>query len=300
MAMSWTSLTAAKGQPGAIATWLNYAKLSVDVDTFLDEAQSLLFTLLRCREMRSRFLFTMPVGSAYTSLPAGFLDPIGRMYAPTLNMEFRHKDEAFVQGVRNYFETNGTLGANPFTTVASSNTVTVNFPNHGFSQDSIFYTTGATTFNGATITGTFQVTAIVDVNNFTIDISTLGSTPSASGAGGGVSVNYTCDILSQGSPLFWMITDELIKFDFAFDQQTVCELYYFKSPGLLSSTNQTNWLTNRYPHLLRETCNVLAVDWMRDSEEYQKHLTALTAKVQAVSIENDMFWRGAEINTETP
>jgi hypothetical protein len=39
---------------------------------------------------------------------------------------------------------------------------------------------------------------ITDTNDFTIDITALGTTPTGSGAGGGSVVNYVCDSLVSG------------------------------------------------------------------------------------------------------
>lgn len=301
MAMTYSSLVAAKGNAGAIATWINWSKIQVDVGTIVDEAQTLLYSLgLRTREMRADYTFSMPAGGSYIALPTGFLDPIGRIERLTTISWARHKDQNFIQQNRNYTETSGTLGTNPLTTVSGSTIVTVSLAGHGFSQDSVFNTSGATAFNGVTINGTFPVTSIVDANDFTIDISVLGTTPNASGSGGGSSVAYVCDNLVPGSPNWFGIWNENLYFDCAFLQQEQCKLQYYKSLPLLSSTNPTNFLTNRYPSLLRKACLAQAADWMKDDAEYQKHVTALSALVEQVSVENDMSMRGMEIETETP
>jgi hypothetical protein len=200
MAMSYTSLTAAKGTSGAIATWSNYTLL--DIPVIVDEAQALLWSegRMRCREMQTELVFTMPVNGGSIALPSRFLDPIGHMEATTYNSRIKHKDQGYVQANRTYNETTGTLGTNPFTTTNGSNTVSVALTNHGFSQDSTFNTSGATTFNGVTTNGTFPITAITGTNSFTIDISILGTTPTGSGAGGGAAVNYICDSLVVGNP----------------------------------------------------------------------------------------------------
>jgi hypothetical protein len=39
---------------------------------------------------------------------------------------------------------------------------------------------------------------------------------------------------------------------------------------------------------------------MKEKDEYQKCLTTLQGMVGAVSVENDMMYRGAQIDTETP
>jgi hypothetical protein len=302
MTMTYNSLVANKGTAGAIANFLSYAKLTSEIPTILDEAQGLLFTLLRTREMRTKTRFLMPQGNSVQVLPVRFLDPISRMFTPDWNIPLDHKDESFLSQNRNYTPLTGTLGTNPFTTVNGSNTVTVNLTNHGFNQESAFYTTGATTFAGMTvpIAGTFDVTSIVDVNNFTIDITLLGSTPTSSVAGGGAAITYQVDILIQGTPRWWAIWDEAMHFDVAFSQPIICELMYFQSLPLLSSTNQSNFITNRYPHLLRPACQAQAAAFMRDDATYQREVTRLTAITQAVNAENDMLYRGMVLDTDIP
>jgi len=296
--MTYNSLIAAKGNAGAIATWVNYTLL--DTVTIVDEAQALIWSLLRTREMRAEFSFSMPIGNSRIALPSRFLDPIGRMYQTSFNIPLRHKDPSFVQQNRNYDELSGSLGTDPFTTVSGSDSVNVALTDHGFNQESVFNTTGATAFNGVTLNGTFPITAIVDTNNFTIDISNLGTTPSASGSGGGAAVDYLCDNLIAGMPNWYAIWDEAIHFDAAFTQQTLCKLLYYRSPTPLSSSVQTNFVTNRYPQLMRVACMASAADFMKDDAEYQKGMARLQAIVDRVSIENDMGMRGMELDTITP
>lgn len=298
MPMTYNSLVASKGTSGALATWVAYTKL--DIPVIVDEAQALVYMALRTREMLTDLPFTMAIGQSYIALPARFLDPIGRIQRPTINLGVRHKDSNFIQTNRNYTETSGTLGNNPFTTTNASNSVAVNLPGHGFNQGSVFNTSGATAFNGATIVGTFPVDSIVDANNFTIDISVLGTTPSGSGAGGGAAVAYICDNLVQGVSNWFGIWNERIYFDCAFAQTTLCQLQYFQSLPLLSSSNPSNFLTNRYPQLMRVALMASAADFMQDTEEFQKHETRLVQMIQAVSVENDMMMRGMELDTEIP
>ena len=298
--MNWTSLTAPKGTAGSIANFLSYAKLLTEVPVILDEAQGLLYTLLRTREMRTKTRFFMTTGSAVTALPARFLDPIGRMYALDWNLPFDHKDESFLSQNRNYNPQIGTLGANPFTTSSGSTLVNVSLTNHGFTQESSINLSGAAAFNGVTINGTFDVEVLVDANNFTIDITPLGQVPTASGVGGGSAVNYQVDVLVLGTPKWWAIWDEEIHFDEAFSEPIICELPYFQSLPLLSSANQSNFLTNRYPHLIRPACQCQAAAFMRDDDAYQRELTRLTAITQAVNVENDMLYRGMILDTDIP
>lgn len=300
MSMTYSSLIASKGSAGAIATWVSYDATKLDVVTIVDEAQPLIYSLLRTREMRTSMQFSMDVNNSYVALPARFLDPIGRIYFSSFNTTARHKDSNYIEQARTYEETSGTLGTNPFTTTNGSNTVSVALTSHGFSQASVFNTSGATAFNGVTIAGTFPITGITDANDFTIDISSLGTTPSGSGAGGGTAVDYLCDNLNDGIPQYWGIWDERIQFEMAFYQQSLCKLQYYQSLPLLSSTNLSNFLCTRYPSLLRTACMAAAADFMQDTEEYNKLYQRLVALVERTAVDNDGEMRGMELETLTP
>jgi hypothetical protein len=293
--MSYTSLIGDKNTAGSIARWVNYSKL--DADQILQEAQSLLYSMLRIREMRAHFNFDLGAGADRVALPAGFLDPIGKISMLSTGAKIEQRYPNFIQRRRTYAETSGTLGTNPFTTANGSTLVTVGLATHGLSQGSTFFTAGATAFNGVTIAGTFDVVAIVDVNNFVIDITALGVTPSASGSGGGAAATYIADNLVQGTPLYWGVWEETIFFDVAFAQQTNCNLQYFKSLPILSAANPTNFLTNRYPHLLRKACTAQAWDFLRNDTEYQKDVAALTVLVEQTNAEADFLYRGAAFDT---
>jgi hypothetical protein len=43
-----------------------------------------------------------------------------------------------------------------------------------------------------------------------------------------------------------------------------------------------------------------AADFMKDTEEYNKELTALTTLIGSVNAEADLSYRGAEFGTDTP
>lgn len=300
MAMTYASLTGAKGSAGAIMTWVNYSKIAIDLDTFIQETQSLLATLLRTREMTSLYQFTVPLFGSRLSLPTGFLDPIGTMFCPSINQRYSHRDPTWVQNQRNYNETTGALQINPFTTVTGSPLVTVALTNHGFTQESLFFTTGATAFNGVTIAGTFPIDSITDVNNFVIDTTILGALPSADGTGGGAAALYTCNILEQGSAMYWSIWDEQIHFDTAFDKQQTLQLGYYKRFPFISNTVSENFITQRYPFLMRKAIDCMAFNWMQESSREATELQVLSAMTDKISAENDMHMRGGEYYTENP
>ncbi len=295
MVMTYTSLIASKGTSGSLANWVNYSKL--DLPAVVDEAQSLLFSLLRIREMRKEWTFGLAVGEAQIALPSRFLDPIGRLYDITNGIKMPHRIETDIVGLRAYEATSGDFGADPFTTTNGSSSVSVALAAHDLTQGSTLTILLASAVGGLTLNGTFPVTSITSSGVLVIDVDELAT----SGAtGGGASATYTANKLIAGSPSSWSIFDEQVKFDCAFETATQFKQLYFRSPLPLSSANPSNWLTDRYPKLMRVACSAAAADYMKDDAEYQKHLTALTALVQSTNAESDLSYRGAEFGTDTP
>lgn len=301
MAMTYSSLIAAKGNAGSIANFLSYTKVQSEVPTILDEAQALIYTLLRTREMKARTRFLMTVGAAWQPLPTNFLDPIGQVWIADWNLQAEHFDESYVQRQRIYTPSSGsqTPSAPNITYSAGSPLITINFPAHGFNQDSVIAVSGATNFDVVTINGTWDIYSIVDANNFVIDITPLGTVPAASGTFQ-TSFNYQADGLIQASPKYWSIAQERIFFDCAFDIQVMCELYYYQSLPLLSNTNQSNFLTNRYPQLIRPACQAQAAAFMRDDQSYQREVGRLTAIADRINVADDMHNRGMVLESYNP
>ncbi len=89
------------------------------------------------------------------------------------------------------FRATGTLGNNPFTTTSTSNSVKVTEASNGVNVGDTVIFSGATTFNGVTMNGTFSVATVVDTNNYTVLATT---TATGSGAGGGNAVAYEYEI----------------------------------------------------------------------------------------------------------
>src|SRR5246127_5440048 len=101
--MSYTSLVGDKNAAGSIARWVNYSKL--DADQILQEAQSLIYSMLRVREMRAHFNFNIAPGSDRVALPAGFLDPIGKIAFLGTGAKAEQRYTNFIQRRRVYTET---------------------------------------------------------------------------------------------------------------------------------------------------------------------------------------------------
>ena len=302
MPMNFTSLTGSKATPGSIMNWVTYTRL--DINTVVDEAQSLLFQMLRCREMRSSWTFAMAIGQAYQSLPPRFLDPVGRVFDFTNSTDYGQRIETTVQRQRSYEPLSGSLGTNPFTTGAlGSSIVTVALTAHGLTQSSSFTIAGAANVDGLVLNGGFEIVSVVDANTFTIDVGDLNNDAGATAGsvtGGGAAATYTANKLVASLPTIWSINSEKLQFDCAFDTAATLKLLIYRRPRLLSTSNPTNFVTDRYPTLMRVACLAAAAQYMKDDTEYAKHMKTLGELVGATAAENDLVYRGAEFGTDTP
>jgi hypothetical protein len=296
MAMTYSSLLAAKGQAGSIANWVAYSASKLDLATILDEAQALLYLVLRTREMRTVWTFGLAENESAVALPSRFLDPIGRIVA-TNGLQFIHGIESDIEQARAYEEASGDLGADPFTTVSGSTLVSVTLTDHEFTQGSIFVASGATAVGGLTLNGTFPIVSITSSSVFVID---AGSEASSSATGGGSAVEYDIKKLVAAIPARWSIYDEKLQFDLAASEALQMRLLYYRQPALLSGTNTNNFLTNRYPQLLRQACLVATHDFMQETAASQGALAILQGMVMEVNAKDDLIYRGAEIETEVP
>ena len=66
-------------------------------------------------------------------------------------------------------------------------------------------------------------------------------------------------------PLIYSFNDTNIVFDSPPDQPYPYALMYYQYPPPLSGTNNTNFLTNVYPRLLRASLMLQATEWAKDS-----------------------------------
>jgi hypothetical protein len=297
MAMTYTSLLADKGTPGSIMNWVGYSK--IDVSTILDEAQSLIYAALRVREMKTTWVFGLTAGSSKITLPDRFLEPVGNLRDVTNNFRLKQKDQPVLEEARVYDSTiSGSFGTDPFTTIAGSNLVDAFLTNHGLTQGSVIVPAGAATVGGLNLNTACEIVQILDASNFVM--STGDVTASATTTGGGAAVSYTADMLISGLAGRWAIFDECLNLDVALDVAANYRLPYIRSPQLLSASNLSNWLTTRYPKLVRVATSAAAAEMMKDDEEFQKQSSALSVLIQGINIENEMYLRGAEIETDTP
>lgn len=104
------------------------------------------------------------------------------------------------------------------------------------------------------------------------------------------------DLAQSSASWNYAIFDEKLQFEFEYDTAATLVMVGYKAPTFVSSTNSSNFLCTRYPHLLRVACMAQAADFMNNGEREQKYLTKLGALIQQTNSESDMTYRGVALN----
>lgn len=92
--------------------------------------------------------------------------------------------------------------------------------------------------------------------------------------------------LIEGLPNEWAIFNEVINFNFELDEALAGDFLYYGQPPALSASNETNFLTVRFPTLLRQVCTMLGYEYLKqfDARAEQKILAdEAIAKANAVA-----------------
>lgn len=100
--------------------------------------------------------------------------------------------------------------------------------------------------------------------------------------------------ISSGRPGNWAIYNELLQFDYLADAEYKGRMVYYKTPdALAASSNETNFLTDRYPTLLRRVCMAFAYEFRKNTKQYQSYISLAEHDVFEVNKEADLNRSGA-------
>lgn len=101
--------------------------------------------------------------------------------------------------------------------------------------------------------------------------------------------------LESGTPSRWTIIGETAYVDVNCLAAMTGVLLYYKQPDALSSSNGTNFLTTRYPTLLRTACMMKAYEHMKDSARSRDYLQIAMAALADAQRTDDLKRRGQYI-----
>lgn len=102
--------------------------------------------------------------------------------------------------------------------------------------------------------------------------------------------------LPTGVPTYWTDFDQTIQMDCLADQAYTAKMVYFARPAALSGSNLTNWLTERYPTLLRRVCLMFAAEARKEYDLYDRLEQRAMMMIQEVKVESDHAMRGLELD----
>lgn len=105
-------------------------------------------------------------------------------------------------------------------------------------------------------------------------------------------------VASNIAPSVYAILGTKMQLDCSAAAASTVQLVYFQRPAPLAAGNPTNFLTDRYPFLLRAACLAAAADFRKHDSDYQRNVSKLTMMVQEINRENDLYLRSVEIDPD--
>lgn len=97
--------------------------------------------------------------------------------------------------------------------------------------------------------------------------------------------------LFEGTPSRWSILGETAYVDVSCAMAFAGRLTYYRRPAALSSSNETNFLTIRYPSLLRFAVLSKCYEHMKDMQNATSYMQLAEAKIAEANATNEMFRR---------
>lgn len=108
---------------------------------------------------------------------------------------------------------------------------------------------------------------------------------------------------TTGAPTKWGTNATQAVFDTYAPSGTTYDytlLYYGALAALAASTNETNFLTDRYPRLFRTVLMAFAYEFQEDDRRAEKYLVKSEMLLREVEVEKDLEFMGANMQMNVP
>lgn len=99
---------------------------------------------------------------------------------------------------------------------------------------------------------------------------------------------WTGGVLDTGDVCNAAILGEELLFDAKASSDGTLRIIYYRVPPSLSAVVETNFLTVRYPHLVRTACIAMAARYMNDSEVYNREITLMATALTGINAQADI------------
>lgn len=96
----------------------------------------------------------------------------------------------------------------------------------------------------------------------------------------------------EGKPATYSLFGDKLQFDCRADADYTYRLMAYCIPQALGPGNATNFLTTRWPTLLRTACLAIAADWTNDDARYQRFLQRLQPLIQQANASDERALHG--------
>jgi hypothetical protein len=106
----------------------------------------------------------------------------------------------------------------------------------------------------------------------------------------------TAGVLQASMPTAYSILGQKLQFNSRADMAYTGRFVYYGSPDRLSPSNTTNFLTDRYPTLLRRACLMFAAEARKEYDAMDRAEIKAMAQVEEVKKEGDLHMRGMELD----
>lgn len=99
------------------------------------------------------------------------------------------------------------------------------------------------------------------------------------------------NLFESPTPSRWTIVGTTAQLDVKLTEPFAGRLLYYGRPDALSAQNETNWLTTRYPRLLRTVCMGIGFEHMKDHGQADRYLARAEALVFGAAGTNENYRR---------
>lgn len=113
-------------------------------------------------------------------------------------------------------------------------------------------------------------------------------------------IDPTTNLIGQGQPGFFAFTGTTVEFDCAADATAAGTYYldYYGSLPALSVANPTNFLTARYPMLMRSACMASAASFLNDATRVSSYTNQMMAIIADIDVTDEFASRGSEVDAD--
>jgi hypothetical protein len=103
-------------------------------------------------------------------------------------------------------------------------------------------------------------------------------------------------MLPESLPTLWTNIGGVIQLNTKADQAYAAKMAHYKTPAPLGADNLTNWLTDRYPTLVRRVCLMFAAEARKEFDSMDRAEIKAIEMVDQIKVENDLAMRGMELD----